>query len=163
MVRVLRTKGLHVRCLECGTENDSDSKTCVRCGAALVDRPPSAADARARGATTRFEPPAHASCDDFVVVCRPHSAPEQMVAESILRSAEVDFLARGSDVQDLFGIGRFGSGSNLVVGPVEILVRREDAANAAALLANVETSGEGVFDLGDEGAFDSGDEADEQE
>ena len=152
-----------MRCLECGTENDSASKTCVRCGAALVDRPPTEADASARGATTRVDPSARTSPDDLVVVCRPRSAAEQMVAESILRSAEVDFLTRGSDVQDLFGIGRFGSGSSLVVGPVEILVRREDAADAAALLADVGTGDEGEHDLSDEGALDLGDEADEQE
>ncbi|MBN2379373.1 hypothetical protein JXM67_06180 [candidate division WOR-3 bacterium] len=36
--------------------------------------------------------------------------------------------------QDLFGLGRLGTGSSLIVGPVEIQVRYEDAERALELL-----------------------------
>lgn len=83
---------------------------------------------------------------ELVTVFRASNPIESAIAESILRSAGVDFLSRGGYVQDLFGLGRFPRGMNLIVGPIEIQVRSEDAADAAALLEYVRTGVAGLDD-----------------
>lgn len=83
---------------------------------------------------------------ELVTVFRASSPIESAIAESILRSAGVDFLTRGDYVQDLFGLGRFPRGMNIIVGPIEIQVRSEDAADATALLENVRTGVTGADD-----------------
>jgi hypothetical protein len=52
----------------------------------------------------------------------------------MLQAAEVDFVARNEEVQDIFGWGRFPGGMNLAMGAVELQVRREDAPFALELL-----------------------------
>jgi len=83
---------------------------------------------------------------ELVTVFGASSPVESAIAESILRSAGVDFLSRGGYVQDLFGLGRFPGGINLIVGPIEIQVRSEDAADAMALLESVRTGMPGPDD-----------------
>jgi hypothetical protein len=56
------------------------------------------------------------------------------VVESVLDSAGIEFLAKGEEVQDLFGFGRLGTNYSFVAGPVEFLVREEDEAAARAVL-----------------------------
>jgi len=131
-------------CSVCGNPCGSGSALCPHCGAPLSDRPLSEATAPRHDVPppTPTESWGPASRDELVCVFRPRDSAAQTVAESILRSAEVEFLTRGADLQELFGVGRFASGSSLVAGQVEILVRREDAEDAASMLANVGT-GEG--------------------
>ena len=59
------------------------------------------------------------------------------VVESVLDSAGIEFLAKGEEVQDLFGFGRLGTNYSFVAGPVEFLVREEDAATARELLEQI--------------------------
>jgi hypothetical protein len=59
------------------------------------------------------------------------------VVESVLGGAGIEFLAKGEEVQDLFGLGRLGTNYSYVAGPVEFLVREEDAAAARELLEQV--------------------------
>lgn len=59
------------------------------------------------------------------------------VVKSLLDDAGIDFSTRGEPIQDLFGWGRFGTGLNYVVGPVEFLVREEEASDAAELLSHM--------------------------
>ncbi|HEX6088356.1 MAG TPA: DUF2007 domain-containing protein [Thermoanaerobaculia bacterium] len=56
--------------------------------------------------------------------------------ESLLRDAEIEFMTRGEALQDLFALGRFGTGGGSnAVGPVEFWVREDDEAAARELLA----------------------------
>jgi hypothetical protein len=57
------------------------------------------------------------------------------MAEGILEGAEIRYLARGEDIQDLFGLGRLVP-VNPISGPVEIQVLAEDEVRARELLAD---------------------------
>ena len=59
------------------------------------------------------------------------------VVESVLGGAGIEFLAKGEEVQDLFGFGRLGTNYSFVAGPVEFLVREADAATARELLEQI--------------------------
>jgi|GEM_PF-158060 len=54
--------------------------------------------------------------------------------ESVLNSADIEFMTRSEPIQDLFGWGRFGSNLNYAIGPIEFYVREEAADEARALL-----------------------------
>jgi hypothetical protein len=84
---------------------------------------------------SRLEPPAL----ELVTVFATGRADLIAIAKSILQSAAIDYAVRGEHVQDLFGWGRFPHGNGLLVGPIEIQVRREDAADASALLEGLST------------------------
>jgi len=56
------------------------------------------------------------------------------LAKSLLDSDAIDFTVKGEAIQDLFGVGRFPSGTNLVAGPVVFQVRSEDAERARTVL-----------------------------
>jgi hypothetical protein len=58
------------------------------------------------------------------------------VAESLLEEAEIDFFAKGENIQDLFGAGRIGR-VNPIVGPVQLQVAAEDAEQARAALRDL--------------------------
>jgi hypothetical protein len=60
-----------------------------------------------------------------------------VLAKSLLESEQIDYMVRGEGVQDLLAWGRALTGFNPVVGPVEFLVRAEDAARAHELLRNL--------------------------
>ena len=60
------------------------------------------------------------------------------VVESLLNDAEIVFMMKGDQIQDLFGWGRFGTGSNYVTGPVEFWVRADEEAEARAILATLD-------------------------
>lgn len=134
---------------------------CADCGLPLVDRlshEPPAQPSAGVSARPVVDGPLRRAAErpagqpaELVTVFRASSPIESAIAESILRSAEVDFLSRGGYVQDLFGLGRFPRGMNLIVGPIEIQVRSEDAADATALLENVRT---GVADSGTDEEWD---------
>jgi len=56
------------------------------------------------------------------------------LAKSILDEAGIPYLIKDELTQDLFGLGRLGASSSLIVGPVEIQVRYKDAERALELL-----------------------------
>lgn len=56
------------------------------------------------------------------------------VAKSLLEDASIPYFAKGEAVQDLFGIGRLGTGFSPIVGSVELQVSSYDAAEARAVL-----------------------------
>ena len=62
--------------------------------------------------------------------------------ESMLQDANIEFMVKGEVLQDLFGIGRFGMGTNNTIGPVEIWVRKEDEAEARELIGMLEEAGD---------------------
>ena len=57
------------------------------------------------------------------------------LAESLLGDAQIGYLARGKQIQDLFGMGRLVT-VNPVTEPVEFLVAEKDAATAREILAD---------------------------
>jgi hypothetical protein len=57
--------------------------------------------------------------------------------KSLLDDAGIRYLAKGDDIQDLFGWGRFGTVAS-VVGPVEFFVASEEAVQAREILAHLE-------------------------
>ncbi len=59
------------------------------------------------------------------------------VAESLLAGAGIEYFAKGEAMQDLFAAGRFGTGFNPIVGPVQLQVPGEDAERATELLRDL--------------------------
>lgn len=120
-------------CPRCGAEFREGIRECSDCNVPLADPRGSAApDRRLLGESPGANPDV-----ELVTVFRSGDATQLMVAESILRSAEVPYVTRGAGVQELFGLGRFPAGMSMVVGPVELLVRREDARDAGDLLEDL--------------------------
>ena len=74
----------------------------------------------------------------LVTVMRAGDPASIAVAKSVLQSAGIDFVTKNEFVQDLFGCGRFPSGTNLVMGPIELQVREEDAQDALELLKGID-------------------------
>ena len=101
---------------------------------ALVEPEPQPERQRDPQATSREEPIDHL---ELVTVFAAGSPALVAVAESILRSADIQYMKRNEDVQDVLGGGRFPGGVNIFAGPVELLVSALDASEAAALLADV--------------------------
>jgi len=59
------------------------------------------------------------------------------VAKSLLEGANIPYYAAGENVQQLFGGGALG-GINPITGPVRIEVSADDAADAKALLSDLD-------------------------
>jgi len=74
----------------------------------------------------------------LVTVVRVGDPASIAVAKSVLQSAGIDFVTKNEFVQDLFGWGRFPSGTNLFMGPIELQVREEDAQDALELLKGID-------------------------
>ena len=77
-----------------------------------------------------------------LVVARQTGNPvEAEVARALLEDAGIAAVVQGAFLQDFLGYGRLGSGHNLIAGPVRVLVRKEDAARAAEVLADMDRPG----------------------
>jgi hypothetical protein len=57
--------------------------------------------------------------------------------KSILDEANIRYVVKGEDVENLFGLGVIGTGFNPVTGPVEFQVMPEDYKYAKELLKDV--------------------------
>ena len=75
---------------------------------------------------------------DLVTVLETSNPALVALAKSLLDSEGIEFAAKGEGVQDLFGMGRFPGGANLVTGPVAFQVDPADAVKAKALLSDLE-------------------------
>ena len=62
------------------------------------------------------------------------------IVKSILDEAQIQYLAKGSGVQDLFGVGVLEAGFNPITGPVEFRVMPEDVEYAKELLKDIKES-----------------------
>ena len=60
------------------------------------------------------------------------------LAHSILDEAEIPYLTQGEGVQDLFGLGRLGTGFSVLTGPVHLQVEVAQEGEARELLADLE-------------------------
>lgn len=72
--------------------------------------------------------------DELVTALETGDAGLVMLVRSMLEDAEVPCVVQGDAVQELFNLGRFGTGFNPLAGPVRILVRRCDESTARELL-----------------------------
>jgi hypothetical protein len=119
-------------CPNCGSEYREGFTRCVDCDCDLVAVDP------ARAAEPRPRPV------DVVTVYATGDPVAFMTAKALLEEAGIPFLARNEALQDLFALGRLGTGFNLVAGPMEIQVaadRREEAEDllrAASLESGLE-------------------------
>jgi len=75
---------------------------------------------------------------DLVTIFESGNAALLAIAKSILDGAEIPYMVKGEGLQNLFGMGQIGSGFNLITGPAEIQVNREDEFSARALLAEID-------------------------
>jgi putative signal transducing protein len=74
---------------------------------------------------------------DFVAVFETGDPALVALASSLLDSAGIEFAKKGEGLQDLFGVGRFPGGTNLVTGPVVFQVGPNDAEKARSLLRDL--------------------------
>ena len=65
------------------------------------------------------------------------------VAKSLLEDANIEYFAKGEGVQDLFAVGRFGTGFNPFVGAIQLQVAAEDAEEAKTRLRDLRTEHDG--------------------
>ena len=96
---------------------------------------------------------------DFVTVLRTGDPALLAVAKSVLSEAGIPSLSKGEGIQDLFGLGRVGTGYNVLTGPVELQVMRENEHDARRLLAALEEGAEVdvAFDVPEDGAYEDAD------
>ena len=106
-------------CPECGSEYRPGFTQCADCGVPLVEPEPE----------EEGEPEV-----ELVRVFSATNAAVLPLVESVLLDAEIEFMTKNEALQDLFALGRFGTGSNNAIGPAEIWVRKEDEAEARALI-----------------------------
>jgi len=57
--------------------------------------------------------------------------------ESLFKDGGIDFSTSSEGLQDLFAGGRLGGGFNYAIGPVMFYVRREDEADARAIVSTL--------------------------
>lgn len=108
-------------CPECGGEYREGFLRCADCGVDLVAELPPA--------------PEPASDVELVTVLESGDPSELLFAESVLREAGIPFVKNGEPLQELFALGRLGTGFNPIAGPILLQVPGEQADAAAELLA----------------------------
>jgi len=62
------------------------------------------------------------------------------LAKSILDEANIEYLIKNEGVQDLIGLGVFGTGFNPITGPMELKVLPQSEEYAKELLSGLEES-----------------------
>lgn len=60
-----------------------------------------------------------------------------IAAKLVLEGEQIPFLVAGEGVHHLFGLGTIVGGYNMITGPVRLRVRREHAALATEVLADL--------------------------
>jgi putative signal transducing protein len=108
-------------CPECGSEYREGFVQCADCDVPLVDTPP----------LEPFHPEG-----ELVTVLETPDPGLIALAESLLLGADIPYLKKGDQIQDLFAAGRLGI--NPVTGPVEIQVLPDQVEAARAALTELE-------------------------
>ena len=113
-------------CPNCNTEYREGFTHCVDCDVDLVES---------------VETPAEEGQENIqlVKVYEGGNAAVLPLIESLFRESGIEFMTRGEALQDLFALGRFGTGGGSnAIGPVEFWVRAEDEEAARELLAGAD-------------------------
>jgi hypothetical protein len=116
-----------VICLKCGAEYQPGFTRCSDCLIDLVEpgaEPATTSEPAVRGPAALAGP---------VCVFRSTQPGRLPLAESLLRSAGIPFVASGEHVQQLTGLDVFG--------PAELYVSAADAEDARAVLADLDRQG----------------------
>ncbi len=106
-------------CPKCRLEYEPGITRCSDCHTALV--------------ATRPDPPEYV---EFVTVLTTGNPGILAVAKSLLDDAGIEYFAKGETVQNWVG-GTFGTGFNVITGPVELQVDSVVAAEAREILKQV--------------------------
>lgn len=116
-------KDKNMFCPNCGDEYQEGIDTCPACKVDLVNDP------------TPTKDPGQSF---LVTVLRTNDISQLMLAKSLLHGASIPYFAKSEIVQDFFGVGRIGTGFNVITGPVELQVARDHEKKARELLAELE-------------------------
>ena len=106
-------------CPECGSEYREGFTQCSDCDIPLVEAMPEEAG----------EPDV-----EIVKVFEATNAAVLPLVESVLLDANIEFMTKSEGLQDVFALGRFGMGSNNLIGPATIWVRKDNEAEARELI-----------------------------
>ena len=109
-------------CPVCGDEFVEGMVECAQCRVPLVDRLPQ-------------KPPDEYI--EFETVLKTGNIALIAVAQSLLESAGIEYFVKGEGLQDLFGLGRMGTGFNPIAGPIELQVDKSSADEARVLLSDL--------------------------
>ncbi len=114
----------------------SESVKCPYCGVAIPENVmgETVSDSICRICKNEFHVTEKTCPARFVTVYVPRNESEHMLAQSILKSVNIEFFSKNFTVQNLFGAGQIGTGFNIVTGPIQLQVPEEDAEEAGALL-----------------------------
>ena len=94
-------------------------------------------------------PEAHPNPPGLVTVFETGNPALLAIAHSLLDEERIPYLTQGEGLQDLFGLGRLGTGFSIIAGLVHIQVEPQRADEARSLLANlVDQVGHDSEDLG---------------
>jgi len=108
-------------CPSCGDEYREGFTRCDDCGVDLVEALP-------------LPPAEHVAVRDLETVFDTADPVVLVTAKSLLEEAGIPCFTRNEGLQDLFGVGRLGTGFSLIAGPMEILVPGERRQEAVELL-----------------------------
>ncbi len=122
-------------CPKCQSEYRPGFDACADCGVLLVEDLP-VDDLPVEDPPVEDPPVVQHEARETVVVFSTGSAPLLSLAESLLRSGGIEYISRGSGLQDLLGAGRLG-GFNPIAGPAELIVDAEFTDEAHALLSDL--------------------------
>ena len=103
---------------------------CIDCGSILVETAP-------------VWPTEEVEYEEFVPVLTLEGAAMVSFVKSLLQSSGIRFFIKNERVQDLLGIGRFGTGFNPITGAPVVFVEPTKAEEAKQLLAAIEDELEG--------------------
>jgi hypothetical protein len=109
-------------CPQCRQEYREGVTSCMECGLVLVGLLPA-------------EGHDEAEWVDLVTVLKTSDLATTKVVKSLLEAEGIPCLLQGEGLQDLWGLGRVGTGFNVAAGPVQVQVRPQDAAVALELIA----------------------------
>jgi hypothetical protein len=124
-------------CPQCSQEYREGVATCNECGLALVATLPAAGHDEAEWV-------------DLVTVLKTSDLATTKVVKSLLEAEGIPCLLQGEGLQDLWGLGRAGTGFNVAAGPVQVQVRPQDAAVALELIEAHEPGFDGREEPGEE-------------
>jgi hypothetical protein len=111
-----------MKCPNCGTVVSPGAEACTQCEVRIVWE----------GDTPKFQ--VH---DGYIPVFVAYDPAMLPVVESLLAANAIPFIVPNDSTQDMFGLGRMGSGYNSIIGPPVVRVPSEHAQAASELIASI--------------------------